>query len=241
MKISIVIPAFNEEKLLPATLRSVRAASEAFIARGWEVETVVCDNNSSDRTAESARTEGALVVFEPVNQIARARNTGAAAATGDWIVFIDADSHPSRELLDDVASALLDGRFLGGGVTVKLDRFTPGLWFLTTMWNVISRVKKWCAGSFIFVETSAFRAIGGFSHELFASEELELSDRLKRFAKEQGKRLVILHRHALVTSARKADLYTHRDHFRFFLRFLRGRGQVLRTREACNIWYDGRR
>ena len=49
------------------------------------------------------------MVFEPVNQIARARNTGAAAATGDWLVFIDADSHPSAELFAEVAEQI------GGG------------------------------------------------------------------------------------------------------------------------------
>src|SRR5436190_23251811 len=115
MKISIVVPAFNEEKLLPASLRAINAAREALHARGWETELIVCDNNSTDRTAEVARAEGARVVFEPVNQIARARNCGAAAATGDWLVFIDADSHPSRELLADVADAIASGKYLAGG------------------------------------------------------------------------------------------------------------------------------
>ncbi|MFM9001007.1 MAG: glycosyltransferase, partial [Opitutia bacterium] len=69
MRVSVVIPAFNEEKLLPSTLAAVRAAAEAFSARGWEWECVVCDNNSSDRTAEAARAGGAAVVFEPVNQL----------------------------------------------------------------------------------------------------------------------------------------------------------------------------
>ena len=55
----------------------VQAAAETFVRRGWETEVVVCDNNSTDRTAEIARAAGARVVFEPFNQIARARNTGA--------------------------------------------------------------------------------------------------------------------------------------------------------------------
>jgi glycosyltransferase involved in cell wall biosynthesis len=241
VKISVVVPAFNEEKLLAETLRSIRTASEAFTARGWEVEWIVCDNNSTDRTAEIARSHSAQVIFEPINQIARARNTGASAATGDWIVFVDADSRPSRELFADVADAIVTGRFLAGGVTVRLDKWTLGLWFFTTMWNVLSRVKKWCAGSFIFVEAEAFRAIGGFSHELFASEELDLSQRLKKLARERGKRMVILRRHPLLTSARKAELYGYGMHLRFLLRLVQRPNRVLRTREACNIWYDGRR
>jgi glycosyltransferase involved in cell wall biosynthesis len=92
LKISVVVPAFNEEKLITASLAAIRAAMTAFTDRGWAGELIVCDNNSTDRTAELARTAGATVVFEPVNQIARARNCGAAAATGDWLVFVDADS-----------------------------------------------------------------------------------------------------------------------------------------------------
>src|SRR5436189_2966241 len=98
VKISVIVPAFNEEKLIVGTLRSIRSAAAAFVPLGWESELVVCDNNSTDRTAELARKAGASVVFEPLNQISRARNTGAAGAGGDWLIFIDADSQPSAEL-----------------------------------------------------------------------------------------------------------------------------------------------
>ena len=122
MRVSIVIPAFNEERLIGETLRHIGLASEAFTRPGWETETIVCDNNSTDRTAELARASGAQVVFEPVNQIARARNTGAAAATGDWLVFVDADSQPSARLFAEVVEQIQGGRCLAGGVTVRLDQ-----------------------------------------------------------------------------------------------------------------------
>ena len=65
MRFSIIVPAFNEEGLLAATLESIKSAARAFDgAGGWEL--IVCDNNSTDRTAEVARGEGAQVVFEPV-------------------------------------------------------------------------------------------------------------------------------------------------------------------------------
>ena len=98
MKVSVVIPAYDEERLLGGTLARVRAAAEAFSRRGWEWEAVVCDNHSSDRTAAVARAAGARVAFEPINQIGRARDTGARAAMGEWLVFIDADSLPSPGL-----------------------------------------------------------------------------------------------------------------------------------------------
>ena len=241
MKISIVVPAFNEEKLLPASLRSINLAAEGFHSRGWKTELIVCDNNSTDRTAEVARAEGACVVFEPVNQISRARNTGAAAASGDWLVFVDADSHPSRELFADAADAMTNGKFIGGGVTVKLDEFFPGMSFFTWLWNCTSRVRKWCAGSFIFCEASAFCAIGGFSAEFFVSEELDFSKRLGALGKAKGKGLIILHRHPLLTSARKMRLYSHRDYLRLLLKMFLTQGAAVKDRAACHIWYDGRR
>ena len=82
VRFSIIVPAFNEERLLAASLTAIRTAAAVFTERGSEWELIVCDNNSTDRTGEIARAAGATVVFEPVNQIARARNAGAAGARG---------------------------------------------------------------------------------------------------------------------------------------------------------------
>ena len=241
VKISVIVPAFNEEKLIAKTLRSVREASGTFAQRGWESELVVCDNNSTDRTADLAREARAKVVFEPINQISRARNAGATGADGDWFIFVDADSHPSAELFADVAAAIQGGRCLAGGSTVRLDGRYPVASLITKGWNLLSRFKKWAAGSFIFCEASAFREVGGFSHELFASEEIDLFERLKRLARRRGKRIIILHRHPLVTSARKMHLYSPAEHLRFLAKTVWQRGRPLRSREECLTWYDGRR
>jgi glycosyltransferase involved in cell wall biosynthesis len=240
VKISIVVPAFNEECLLGDSLVQIKAAANAFTKIGWQFELIVCDNNSTDRTAEIARAAGATTVFEPINQIARARNSGAAAATGDWLVFVDADSQPSAELFADVAGQINSGHCLAGGATIRLDEkyFTPGL--VTCIWNSISRSFKILAGSFIFCDAAVFRKIGGFSNELFAAEELELSRRLKQFARGTCRRIVILHRHPLVTSARKMRLYTMHDHLKLMTCVLFKRGTLTR-RETCTLWYDGRR
>jgi glycosyltransferase involved in cell wall biosynthesis len=240
VKISIVVPAFNEERLLGHSLAQIKLAANAFTERGWEIELIVCDNNSTDQTAEIARAAGAIVVFEPVNQIARARNCGAAAATGDWLVFVDADSCPRAELFSDVAEAIQTGKYLAGGATVSMDKRYFWADVVTFLWNLASRWQRLLAGSFIFCETAVFRKIGGFSEKLFAGEELELSQRLKKFAKENGWRITVLHRHPLLTSARKMHLYTIREHLRLLFRLSRNR-RVLGNREACHLWYDGRR
>jgi glycosyltransferase involved in cell wall biosynthesis len=241
MKISVVVPAFNEERLLPAALASIDAALQAFGERGWSSELIVCDNNSTDRTAGIARAAGARVVFEPVNQISRARNTGARYAGGDWLLFVDADSFPSRELFAEVAEAIEAGRCLAGGSTVAFENRDLVVRFWVALWNAMSRIMKWGAGSFVFCEAAAFRAAGGFNEQLYASEEIDLFRRLKRLARRKRRSIVILHRHPLRTSDRKVRLYSWREHGAFLAKTLFTGGRTLRSREACRVWYDGRR
>lgn len=86
---SIIIPAYNEEALLANTLEVLHKTMAEIPLSG---EIIVTDNNSTDRTPEIAKAVGAKVVFEPINQISRARNTGAKHAEGRYLVFIDADT-----------------------------------------------------------------------------------------------------------------------------------------------------
>lgn len=237
----MVVPAFNEERLLGSSLRRIHAAKKEFEKHGWAVELIVCDNNSTDRTAEIARAAGAVVVLEPVNQISRARNAGARAATGDWLVFVDADSAPSPELFSEVASTIKNKEVIAGGSTVAFTRAPLAPRLVLGLWNLTSRVTRWAAGSFMFCEAEAFRRVGGFSEELFASEELDLYRRLKRLAKSEGRRIVILHRHPIVTSPRKAELYKWRELIAFMIKMLVHPKATVRSRDACYSWYDGRR
>jgi GT2 family glycosyltransferase len=154
---------------------------------------------------------------------------------------VDADSHPSPALFQSVAEQISSGKCLAGGCTVKLDGHYPKANLMIGLWNGISRSLSWMAGSFIFCEARAFGEIGGFSKELFAGEEIDLSIRLKRLARKHKRRIVILHRNPLVTSARKMHLYTFGEHLRFLIKASFFRNRILRSREACFTWYDGRR
>lgn len=240
-RVSVVIPAFNEEKLLPATLAAVGGARTAWTRRGWASEVVVCNNNSTDRTATLAEAAGARVVFEPQNGIARARNAGARAARGEWLLFLDADSHPSPELFEAVAGAIDSGRVLAGGTILRMDSGGPLVHTLAGAWNQLSRLTGWMAGAFIFVEARVFHEIGGFDDRLFASEEIDLTRRLKPVARRTGRRIVILTTAPLVTSARKTHLYRPGELLGFTLRALLRPRATTTNREACAPWYDGRR
>jgi len=241
VKLSVVIPAYNEEKLLGVTLEHLRAALAPCETRGYAAEQVVVDNASGDRTAAIAAAHGARVVFEPVRQIARARNAGAAQARGEWLLFLDADSWPDAALVEAMLRCLESGRVVGGGSTIRVNGVPASLVWMAPLWNGLSRALRWAAGSFLFCRADAFHAVGGFDLSFYVAEEIDLSRRLKRWGAARGQGFVVLHRSPLLTSERKASLYSGRELRRSLWRFARHPRRFVRDPSLCHLWYDGRR
>ena len=241
MKLSVIIPAFNEEKLLPGCLEHLAATLRANTSSKWSAEVIVCDNNSTDRTAQIAREAGAQVVFEPVNQISRARNAGARAATGDWLLFIDADSHLHPGTLADLLRCVGRDRCAGGGCVIGLDEAPLAAHAFVGLCNLVLRTQRWAAGSFVFCRAEAFRQIGGFSVDLYAAEEIAFSEALKRWARDRRQQVVILRNHPHVSSGRKFRLYSGWEFLGLTSRSLLSPRTTLRDRSRLDIFYDGRR
>jgi glycosyltransferase involved in cell wall biosynthesis len=239
MRLSIVIPAFNEEKLLAGCLRSVRAAAEACGLADYEL--VVCDNNSTDATARIAREAGATVVFEPVNRISRSRNAAAASASGDWLLFIDADSYLSAATLRAMLAATAGGRCVGGGSVIDFDQKPWWGILMVGLWTALSRSLRWAAGSFVFCRADAFRAVGGFPPDLAAGEEVGLSRALKRWGKSRGLGFIILAGAPHVSSGRKFYLYSPGEFLGVLLKMAMSPRQCLKDTAIHKQFYDGRR
>jgi len=242
MLLSIVIPAYNEEKELPGCLAAVWEAAAACGLGPGELEVVVCDNNSSDRTAEVACQGGAAVVFEPVNQISRARNAGAAAARGAWLLFVDADSRLAAANLRRVAEfARADAGVAGGGCVIGLEGVPwwtrPGIWG----WNAYSVLRGAAAGSFVFCRAAAHREVGGFSIERFAAEELEYSRQLRAWGRACGLRFIVLRGHRHLSSGRKFRQRPPSELMLLLWRLMTGYRHVIRDPKALDYFYDGRR
>ena len=179
-KISIIIPAFNEEAWLPGTLDAAISAVEKLPC---EAEIIVVDNNSSDRTSEVARSYNVRVVFEKENGIARARNAGAKEAIGENLIFLDADTTVSSALLGRAAELLSSGTLCGGGAVIEPDKPFPGAaQWLVGFWNGVSKRMKLAAGCFIFCPRKAWEETGGFDSSVYASEEIWFSRKLKKWA-----------------------------------------------------------
>lgn len=205
---SIIIPAYNEQDELPETLRGVEQA----LARcpGRPVEVIVVDNSSTDATADLARAAGARVVAEPEHRISTVRNTGARAACGRYLIFLDADTRPHPGLFAETLRVLDSGTVCGGGAAVLYDQYPNRLArFLVWIWGRISRRRKWAAGSYVFCPREAFNAVGGFDQTVYYSEEIILSRALARWGRPRKMKFIILPLPVL-TSPRKFQWFSNR-------------------------------
>ena len=241
MHLSIVIPAFNEARLIERCLQSISTSLVANLTSGFTSEIIVVDNNSTDNTATLARQARAHVVFEPINQIGRARNTGAALATGDWLLFLDADSVLNPGLLADILRAIESGTSVGCGCTLRMQGIPWWANSILQLWMGASMLFRWASGALLVCRSDAFRDVGGFTQELYAAEEIRLSKQLKRWGQQRGLQFTILTQHPLETSARKVALYSVGEIAGQIMRVLLHPRRTLQDKKQLSVWYDGRR
>jgi glycosyltransferase involved in cell wall biosynthesis len=207
MLISVIIPAFNEEKFLKQTIEKIKLALNENKDKDFSWEIIVCDNNSNDGTTEVASKMGVKIAFEPINQISKARNTGSGIAQGDWFLFIDADSYPRPELIAEVLNLIDNGNYIGCGTTVMVEGGTLFNKLRMERLNPIFRLLNLCGGVFILCQREAFQSIQGFSTNLYAYEELDFVIRLKKYGRLRGMKFTVLHRHPVITSGRKGEYH----------------------------------
>ena len=231
-RVSFVVPAHDEARLLGRTLDALHAAATAL---RLDHELLVVDDASTDATADVARAHGARVLRVEHRHIAATRNAGARATSHPVLVFVDADTLVDAVVLKAALDALQAGA-VGGGAGVEFIGAT-GLHVRTLSALTMRAFRRSgiAPGCFIFCTRAAFEAAGGFDEGWYAGEDVAISRALAR----QG-RFVIL-RATVRTSERKLRTFGARDHLRLLWRFaLRGR-RILRDRDALELWYGKRR
>jgi len=199
-------------------------------------ELIVVDNNSTDATAEIARGHGAKVVFEPVNQIARARNTGVRSSVGRYLICVDADTIMPVGVLRSALDNLEEGS-CGGGALLALDRPVGAfVRFALHVWNGSYAKFGYAAGCFIYCRRDAFDAIGGFDERLYAGEEIFFSRRLRAWGRKHGLPFRTITDDHVVTSCRKLDSFSVGYLLLVMLMVLLF-PFAIRFRSLCWIWY----
>jgi glycosyltransferase involved in cell wall biosynthesis len=201
--ISVIVPAHNEQRFLPACIDSIRRAQQ-HVDR--QVEIVVVANRCTDRTAQIADLSGAVVVDDRSTTIAASRNAGAARSTGDILVMIDADSIMAPRALVEVQRHLDGGAFVGGGCTVVPERRSVGIDLTMAFMRASVRVSG-LGGAMYWCRRGDFEAIQGFNESLAIAEELDFARRLREHGRHTGRRYTTLRSAPVVTSCRTFDRF----------------------------------
>jgi glycosyltransferase involved in cell wall biosynthesis len=233
--LSFILPAYNEALHLPSCILSLREAMKPYPDSAYEI--IVCDNNSTDETAHVARSLGAVTVFEPNNQISKARNTGARAAAGRWLCFVDSDTIVPPALAQRLMELIHQPKIAGGGAMVQFDLKPLPLFpaLVITTWNQISRLFRVAAGSFLFCRREAWVETGGFDETFYAAEELFFSQAIKKWGQKKGLGFKIISDAVALTSARKLKWNSQLQLFFTMLKLLRP--GALTSQEGCSFWY----
>ncbi|MGK7876607.1 MAG: TIGR04283 family arsenosugar biosynthesis glycosyltransferase [Xenococcaceae cyanobacterium] len=179
-KISIIIPVLNEAGIIQETLLRLENA--------LDVEVIVVDGESKDNTVELAQALDVKVICSPKAGRANQMNTGAAAATGDILLFLHADTYLPPGYQAIVRDTLSQPKTIAGAFELEIDgkegwrsmRVALSLELVEKMVNWRSRFLSLPYGDqAIFLKASVFQEIGGFSN-LPIMEDFELIQRLKR-------------------------------------------------------------
>ena len=187
MKISVVIPAYNEERHVGACLKSI------FLARIPELaEIIVVNNASTDNTADVvARFPEVQLLNEPEKGVTKARQMGIVAATGDVIAFIDADTEVPADWFKIIKNEFSSNPglvSLTGLVTYSGLRPHEKL-LVGIFWNLLAAPAYLLTGSMaiagnLAVRKDALAAIGGFNTDIaFYGDDTDLARRLKKHGK----------------------------------------------------------
>lgn len=204
LKTSIVIPAYNEEKYIGKTLESINRLD---VEKDWQVEVLVVNGGSTDKTAEVAKSYGARVKNEPHKGIGFARQHGIKHATGDIIAFTDADTIvPKNWLMRHVEElSKKNVSFTYGTFRVKDGKFPYyhyinyvqpyWLWILHHLFgNPIA------AGQNLAFWRSKALKVGGFDENILLFEDIDFAIRMK----SEGK-VVFVPDIIVTSSGRRSD------------------------------------
>jgi glycosyltransferase involved in cell wall biosynthesis len=186
--ISIIIPTLKEELIIEKTLSTLK--------NGMTLphEIIVTDGGSTDRTVELARKYADKVVVHTETRrqtIAEGRNMGARVATGEFVVFIDADCtiHEQDKFFDKILGLFEhDPKLVAVNVAIRVlpENETLADWVVTNLFNdylwFVNEVLRigMGAGEFQMVRKSVFDRIAGYNEKLVASEDIELFARLSK-------------------------------------------------------------
>jgi glycosyltransferase involved in cell wall biosynthesis len=209
MSISVIIPAYNEEKYLAETLKCIQEAREFLLKKNTvPTEIIVVDNDSTDSTSDIALSFGASVVRETKRNVAKVRNAGASFAKGYVLVFIDADTIVPAELLWRINQLMTSPACLGGAVDTDYRAAKPVVKIYLKLWRMLGKLAGMAQGATQFCRREVFVSLSGYDESLYMGEDVDFHWRLKRFAKRQDGHVCYIEDLLVVPSTRRFDQWS---------------------------------
>lgn len=182
VKVSVIIPALNEEKYIERTLKSV---SKQTIPRD-DYEIIVSDGKSSDNTVKISRKYADKVISTKNKSIAEGRNKGAKRAKGELLVFVDADTVVNKSLLKKIVKTFKNKNVSGAYVKYIYDFNSIFLYIINIVFLILFKLINLfipkintVSGMCIIARKSDFKKIKGFNEDMYTKEDVDLYINLK--------------------------------------------------------------
>jgi len=192
MKISVIMPVYNEEKAINPALEALGR-----IADGAAYEAIVADGAPGTGTLKAVNVQGAIKIASPSGR-ARQMNAGAAAASGETLVFLHADTSLPSGAFKKIEEALRDPVIAGGAFKLRIDTKNPFIKFIAFTANIRTILWRMPYGDqALFFRKKYFEGIGGYGDLPFL-EDVEIMRRVRA----RGGKIAVLDAEVL-TSARR--------------------------------------
>lgn len=209
MSISVIVPAYNEERYLGETLKSIQRAKEFLLRKdAVPTEIIVVDNGSTDSTSDLARSCGASVVEEPKHNIARVRNAGASSAKGNVLVFIDADTIVPEQLLWRINEVMASPACFGGAVDTDYRPAKILVNVYLQLWRLVGKLAGMAQGATQFCRRDVYASLRGYDESLYMGEDVDFHWRMKQFANREHAHVCFIEDIQVVPSTRRFDQWS---------------------------------
>lgn len=241
IRLSLVIPAYNEAALLPRLLDTVDVARSRYAGGAGAIEVIVADNGSTDQTAAIAEARGCRVAPVAKRMIGASRNGGAALATAPIICFVDADMQLHPDTFNAIAAAIAQAHIVGGATGVTMERWSAGIALTYAMLVPFVWLTRMDTGV-VFCRREDFTRVGGYSEQRHFAEDVDFLWKLTRLGWSRGQRLTRLRPVKAVASVRKFDRYGDWHYLTMMPMLLLGtiRARTSGNSMARRYWYDDR-
>lgn len=233
VKISVIIPTFNEERYLPSCIKSV--LNQTLPRNMYEI--IVVDSKSSDRTPKIAKKYADRVLNVPREGAGAARNAGAKVARGEFLLFLDADTLICKNFMEELLKNCCDKLVVGGTCNIYP---SDGKNFANIFYKLINTLYKvvyflgrpHAQTKCCFYRTSVFRMTGGFNKNLIITEDQEIAWRVGK----KGK-MIFLTSAAAYSSMRREEKL---GYIKTALLWIANYISVLFFKKSGNVWHPVR-